>query len=287
MKLTGAAILVSRDMKSCRRPRQLILIVRPQVSNLFRTACVEVGRAFRLSRSVDRGRCWGRRQVNYLFGLEGGMEKTRSEYVFEQFCQENALRLDRVERDNDSKTPDYEVFTEENRVVIEIKELQANDDEAAAWDEARTNGAAAAFADPRNRIRQKIGAAVKQLKRRSEGLHPAVLVLFDNGTFGGIDATDIKNAMYGDETVVVKRSVAGDVCIAPRLGGGRKCTATDNRSLSAVALLWTAGGVASLSIFHNVFARCPLPPSWFTGARCRQYSIDLDCDSGLPQWHAV
>ena len=28
MKLTGAVILVSRGMKSCKRPRQLILIVR-------------------------------------------------------------------------------------------------------------------------------------------------------------------------------------------------------------------------------------------------------------------
>jgi hypothetical protein len=225
--------------------------------------------------------------VNYLSGLEEGMEKTRSEYVFEQFCQENALRLDRVETDNDSTTPDYDVFPQEHHVVFEIKELQANDNDAAARDEARTNGAAAAFADPRNRIRQKIGTAVKQLKRRSEGLHPAVLVLFDNGTFGGIDATDIKNAMYGDETVVVTRSAAGDRCIASRLGGGRKCTATDNRTLSAVALLSTTGGVASLSIFHNVFARCPLPPSWFIGARCHQYSIDLDCGSGLPQWHTV
>jgi len=236
-------------------------------------------------RSADRGRCCGR-QVNYLFGLEGDMEKTRSECVFEQFCQDNALRLDRVERDNDSKTPDYDVFPEENRVVIEIKELQANDDDAAAWDKAKPNEVAVAFADPRNRIRQKIGAAVKQLKRRSDGLHPAVLVLFDNGTFGGIDSTDIKNAMYGDETFTVTRSAEGDTC-TERLGGGRKCTATDNRSLSAVALLWITGGVTSLSIFHNVFARCPLPPRWFTCARCRQYSIDLDCISRLPQWHTV
>jgi hypothetical protein len=216
------------------------------------------------------------------------MEKTRSEYVFEQFCQENSLRFVLVERDNDSKTPDYDVFPQEHCVIIEIKELQANDDDAAAWAEAKANGIAAAFADPRKRIRQKIGVAVKQLRRRSGGLHPTVLVLFDNGTFGGIDATDIKNAMYGDETVVLMRSDGGDISLRPRLGGGRKCTANDNQSLSAVALLSTSWeGAASLSIFHNVFAGCPLPHSWFTGALCRQYSIDLSCETGLPQWQPV
>jgi hypothetical protein len=111
------------------------------------------------------------------------MEKTRSEHVFERFYHENSVRFSRVETESDTKTPDYDVFPQENRVIAEIKELQANDDDEAAWSEARTRGAAAAWSDPRNRIRQKIGVAVKQLKRRSEGLHPAIVVLFDNETF--------------------------------------------------------------------------------------------------------
>jgi hypothetical protein len=213
------------------------------------------------------------------------MEKTISEHVFERYCQENSVRLSRVETKSDARTPDYDVFPRENRVIVEIKVLQANDNDKKVLSEAKTQGAAAAWSDPPKRIRLKIADAYKQLKSRSEGLHPTIIVLFDNGTVGGIDATDIKNAMYGDETVQVTRFPSGNTKVAAHLGlSGRKCTATSNRSLSAVALLCTFGGATRLSIFQNVFANCPLPTDWFAGATCRQYSIVLDCDSGFPEW---
>jgi hypothetical protein len=217
------------------------------------------------------------------------MIKTRSEHLFERFCRENSLRFSRVLTEIDTKTPDYDVFPRENRVVVEIKELQANDNDETAHNEARAHGAAAAWSDPRNRIRRKIGAAAKQLKCRCEGLYPAIVMLFDNGTFGGIDVTDVKNAMYGDETVLVTRFPSGDTAIVTRLGGGRTCTPTDNRSLSAVALLWTTGEAVHLSIFHNIFARRHLPYDWFASDACHQYSIVLDRRgvSGFPEWHRV
>ncbi len=165
------------------------------------------------------------------------MKNTLSEDMFEKFCRDNSFKFLPIVTEKNIKTPDYDVFPLGNRVVIEVKELQANDDDKTSWSEARTRGVFSAWSDPSSRIRQKIGEAYKQLKCRSEGLSPAVLVLFDNGTFGGIDATDIKNAMYGDETVQVLYSTDGDIDTVPRLGGRRKCTANDNRSLSAVSLL--------------------------------------------------
>jgi len=150
----------------------------------------------------------------------------------------------------------------------------------------RLRGVFAAWSDPSKRIRQKIGEAYKQLKCRSKGLIPAILVLFNNGTFGGIDATDIKNAMYGDEIVQVFYSSNGDIYTVPRLGG-RKCTANENRSLSAVSLLWSIGDTVQLSIFHNVFTKRPLPYNWFAVGACRQYSIAPECHSGFPEWHLI
>jgi hypothetical protein len=213
--------------------------------------------------------------------------KTRSEEMFERFCNENSLPFTRVETEHDNKTPDYELILEGHRVFAEVKELRANHHDNAASREADSHGAAAAFADPRKRIRKQIGEAGRQLKQRSKGLHPAILVLFDNGTFGGIDTTDIKNAMYGDEEVRVTRPSSEDMSVVFRLGGGRKCTATDNKSLSAVALPMTTSGTIRLSIFHNGFAAQPLPFDCFTVAACRQYSIDLQCQNEFPEWHAI
>jgi len=215
------------------------------------------------------------------------MKNTLSEDMFEKFYHENSFEFSRIMTESNIKTPDYDVFPKGNRVVVEVKELQTNNDDKAAWREARKRGVFAAWSDPSSRIRQKIGEAYKQLKCRSEGLSPAVLVLFDNGTFGGIDATDIKNAMYGDETVHVTHSSDGNIDIVPLQGGGRKCTENDNRSLSAVSLLWSIGNTVQLSIFHNVFTKCPLPYNWFAVGACRQYSIALECHSGFSEWHLI
>src|SRR5262249_47846551 len=131
------------------------------------------------------------------------MGVTRSEQMFEQFCRENSIRFSRLEPEIDVMTPDYDIFRQEHRGVTEIKELVENEADKAAWNEARARGGGAACSDPRGRIRSKIREAYKQLKRRSEGSHPTIVVFCDNGTFGGIDATDIKNAMYGDEVAHV------------------------------------------------------------------------------------
>ena len=63
MKLTGAAILVSRGMKLLRRPRQLILIVRPQGEMFMRF----------LGRLLDPPAwSWGTFGV-FLIGMDFGM----------------------------------------------------------------------------------------------------------------------------------------------------------------------------------------------------------------------
>ena len=171
-------------------------------------------------------------------------------------------------------------------MIVEIKELAPNDADRAAWHRVSLLGRAAAMSDPRDRIRSKIARGGKQLKQRSCGRHPTLLVLFDNGTFGGIDPTDITNAMYGDETWDVTHPSADQTNAAPRLGGSRKCTPTASRSLSAVGLLRVSGESVRLQIFHNVHACCPLPYRWFAFESCGQYSIDLRRD-GLPEWLRV
>lgn len=220
--------------------------------------------------------------------MEAGniMSKTKSELLLERFCRENSIRFDRLEPDNVQKTPDYDVFPEGNRVMVEVKELTPNKSEKAVFEKARLQGSAGAACDPRARIRQKISQANRQLRARSNGTVPTLLVLYDNGTLGGIDRTDVKNAMYGDETLRLTLSDNVIVGATNQLAGGRKCTPTDNRSLSAVAIVFFADSL-KLSVFHNVFAKCPLPVGWFNTRGCRQFSINLDEVDGLPDWYEL
>ena len=217
------------------------------------------------------------------------MEKTQSDELFERFCTDNGFRFSRIETETDRKTPDYEVFPRDNRVIVEVKEFTPNAEDGRLRNERKPGGSNSAWINPSSRIRQKIATAAPQLKSRSNGLYPAILVLFDNTTFREIDDwTDIKTAMYGDETFdgLDSADVMYGNC---RLGGNRKCTATDNTSLSAVCLLELQRDVPYLSIFHNVFSKCPLPPEWFRVNAVQQFSIDLnsDVDCGWPGWHGV
>lgn len=87
--------------------------------------------------------------------------------------------------------------------VAELKQLDPNNNDRAIFERARRTGSASKFCASDNRVRRKINEANPQLKARSGGRLQTMVVLYDNGTFGGIDSTDVKTAMSGDERVSV------------------------------------------------------------------------------------
>ena len=210
--------------------------------------------------------------------------KTLSELAFERFCETNNIQYARVQTEDGHRNPDYEAYPSGHRTIVEVKELIANEVDAQALQKAGEARVGWAWTDYSKRVGRKIGDAARQLKQRSAGECPTMVVLFDNGTFGGVDSTDIKNAMYGHEVVSVTITSNTSAAVEQRLGGGRKCTPTDNRSLSAAGLMWDTADGPRLSIFHNVFAGCPLPVDWFGTTPVRQYTIDLDAGPGMPEW---
>lgn len=216
------------------------------------------------------------------------IESTRSEELFEKFCNQCSFKFDRLlpSYQRGVRSPDYDIFPHEKRVVVEVKELVPGPfDEAARASEARNRYC---FCDQRGRVRDTVGKACGQLKTRSQGTVPAVLVLFDCGIIGGIDCIDIKNAMYGDETLeVLSDPNAGEEFNVGYMRGGSKCTETSNRSLSAVAVLAFRDQLLSLAVFHNIYATCPLPIDWMRNSNCHQYSINRDSGSTIPDWHLV
>ena len=202
-------------------------------------------------------------------------QKTESELLFEQFCTDLQVPCTPIPRSG-GKTPDYDLILGGNVVVAEMKQLDPNDKDIEMWDRVRSSGVASGWSEPGRRVRTKLNARTsKQLKARTNGTIPALLIVYDNGTFGGTDSTDIKTAMYGAETVTISHSCGNFVGVSGiHAGGGRKMTETCNTTLSAVALLHGAGNTAALSVFHNKYAKNPIDPNWFHDDRFRHFALD-------------
>src|SRR3989338_1162282 len=54
--------------------------------------------------------------------------KTKSELLFEKFCQFHRIRCRPIQpfRAKGKKTPDYEVFISRRKIVVEVKQLDPN-----------------------------------------------------------------------------------------------------------------------------------------------------------------
>ena len=205
---------------------------------------------------------------------------TKSERLFEQFCSANGIACHPIECDG--KKADYDVVVAGNTIVTELKQIDANDDDDATWEEGRRRGSVAAWGNSDHRVRLKIQEARKQLKARSKGTMPTLLVVYDNGTFAGTDYTDIKTAMFGDEKVVL--SIANNEVVefsAIHAGGNRRFTSDCNTSISAIALMF--GAEPRLSIFHNHFAAIPIDPDWMRYDNVLHFRLD----SNMYEWSII
>jgi hypothetical protein len=210
--------------------------------------------------------------------------RNESEIIFEEFCTDAAIPFTRIERTG-KPTPDYEITLGGHTVVTEVKQLDRNDDDDRAITEARAKGIEVGWSEPGRRVRLKFQTAGKQLKERSQGKLPTMLVIHDNGTFGGTDRDDIKTAMYGDETIVLRRSDDGTTLASPiHAGGQRKCTPNSNKTISAVGLLYRGSGNVRLSVFHNHHAIVPIDPDWFRAETLRHFGCDPDNPDVPYEW---
>ena len=202
--------------------------------------------------------------------------KTESELLFETFCKSLDIEFDPIPCE-ENQTPDYDVRLNTYRVIAEIKQLEPNDEDNRNWHDARSRGVGSAWGGTEDRLGRKIKKANKQLKARCQGAIPGMTVVFDNGTFSGIDGTDIKEAMYGKETVTISKAGREVVAVsgihADRSG---RLSPTSNTTISAVAYLRGHGESATLSLFHNHFAANPISPEWFRHDRFSHYALSED-----------
>ncbi len=137
---------------------------------------------------------------------------------------------------------------------------------------------------PGARVRKKINDSLKQIRARTEGKLPGMLVLYDQGRVAGhIDPYNIKTAMYGLEQVhfAVQRDPSKSPYAAGMSHGpGQKMTENDNTSISAIAALWMSDASnIHLHVYHNTYAVVPLEPTVLASFPVVQY-LPTTCEVG-------
>lgn len=216
--------------------------------------------------------------------------RTESEKLFEQFCKDNGIEFSRLDpaETPESQCPDYEIKTADGPVIVEVKQFDPNEEDRqnARLLEERGYGKAIGGA-PGARVRLKIQSGTKQLKVRSQGKVPTVLVLYNNVPFNsrGTHPYEIKTAMYGIEKIDLAVGKTRVAVVDRGFGPKRKLTPSDNTSLSAVAtLLENLDGDLVLSLFHNIYASRPLTWQSLNGPKIAHFTIGEKEPGKFQEW---
>ena len=220
--------------------------------------------------------------------------KTESESLFESFCDQNGIRREAIPTmaKQQEETPDYYIYIGQQKIVCEIKQIDPNEEEMEQQRIFEAGGLAVSGSTPGDRVRTKIAAGASQIRVRAKGRLPSILVVYNNVLIADhANPYFILVAMYGLETHVL--AVPEDRNISPYLtdkkfGPKRKMSKEHNTSVSAVAVISTnLEGIATLRVYHNIYAEIPLSPELFRRSNIRQFTVGEKVVGHLPDWTEV
>lgn len=212
-------------------------------------------------------------------------QRTTSEVQFEAFCQQKGIVLQRIP-EGDTRTPDYQIVIGSERIIVEVKENSPNPEELESNRLLKQRGYGnVTGGTPGDRVRKMIRSASAQLKARSNGNLPTMLVVFDQGRVAGhVEGYHIRVAMYGLEQIYIAVPPPGQgqpYATGAGHGPKRKMTETDNTSISAIAaLVMTGPNNHILSVYRNRFAKLPLNPRLLQAYGIAHYDLGVG-DQGL------
>ena len=198
--------------------------------------------------------------------------RTKSESLFEDYCAKAGIDLMRIPEVN-SPTPDYVMSIQGTSIVVEVKEIVPNQDERKSERVLYERGYGNILSvTPGDRVRKKISDSSPQIKARTEGIHPSILVLFNQGLVANhLDPYCIRVAMYGLEMVHI--AIPKDYSVSPyttgmSYGPKRKMTEEHNTSISAIGVLAVPRrNQPSLTVYHNKHAAVQLESSFADAIR--------------------
>jgi hypothetical protein len=220
------------------------------------------------------------------------VERTLSEYLFERFCDERQIPWKRIP-ETGARTPDYELFPETAPIVVEVKEITPNAEEIESDRVLHERGWGNAIGHtPGDRIRAKIVSSSGQIKAHARGTHPSILVVFDSrGEIPHLESYSVRVAMYGLEQIhiaVPPPGVGSPYRTGMSYGPKRKMTPQDNTSISAVAaMISIASDTTVMLIYHNSYAKVPLPPALLSPYGIRQFRLGESVPGRTADWEEI
>lgn len=192
--------------------------------------------------------------------------RTKSERLFESFCEVHGLACHRVSTTIKPR-PDYELEIGTHPLLVEIKQFDPNKEERAFMAALAIGGKQVALGGkPGQRLRRAICAANTQLKQLLAGrLMPTMLVVYNNTPCHlHTDPYAVMTAMRGLDVVHVV--VPANRSEPPRFGHTRSgperaMRADANTSTSALAVVSEVDAAEFvLAVYHNRYAAAPLEP---------------------------
>lgn len=203
-------------------------------------------------------------------------KRTVSEVLLEACCERAQIGWKAIPTEQDVKTPDYELSIGGQTVFAEVKEL-TEDEPASGNDEIVVKGETVG-----NRIRHKIDQSARQLKTRTAGRHPGMLVLYRSvsSDLSYFYDPHLPVAMYGHYTLDLEVPRHGKPrAVGYRFGAGEKMTPERHTSISAVGVIFRDGAADwafDLCVFHNEYAAVPIEAGLLARHGIRQYRMDFD-----------
>jgi hypothetical protein len=232
-----------------------------------------------------------------------GYKETKSEVLFLEYCKLRGYFAKRIcPPQNTGRFPDYELLIGDSvGIVVEIKELNPNpEDEREA--KAMKERSIEAFGDePGRRVRTHIEDAERQLRRYEGENIPTLVLLYDNIVVDGfrvhppdfcihpLAPYNIDVGMYGLQVANVRLHPGGQTESLGDTRGGKRTLRREHRAnISAVAVLYDYAPDYGLFliVYHNFYAKVPLPKSLFSHPKDHQME-KLDPEASPGPWELV
>lgn len=195
----------------------------------------------------------------------------RGEELFCKWASQAGLAYRKIEETN-SKTPDYELCLDLGTVPVEVKEFEPDKDTIKNLDRLYSTGFGELIT---KRVGKDVGAKMKkahqQLKARSRGILPTMLVLNDDLMITAAAVPEnIKAVFLGPDKVIATITKNEKTTFRERSGSGRNVFT----SISAIGVL-NERDTMIMIVYHNPCTKIPLPPEWIFN----DYTIHLRLSS--------
>jgi hypothetical protein len=182
--------------------------------------------------------------------------------LFEGFLSDNDLTFEKIEEEENTRTPDYCVSVGGSEIIFELKEL-AEDENFGVVKDATYPHIKSSSRTVGDHIRRRIESSKKQIQFGAKQGIPSILLIYNNidPAFQdfGTEAMDFTAAMYGAYTILINREngTASDWLN----GKDQMLQECKNTSFGAVGHLRDRDGKTTVTLYENVFAKVKVPYS--------------------------